>query len=105
MLIRSNMLPKNQNAGCSDETPLRTVHQRPPKKMAPSNRPANNDSASNKTSFIGILLFLPDGFVFIRHPVPRIEAADREPGHQQRERPGVLSWIVPVQPHTERCAQ
>src|SRR5271167_5250320 len=98
MPIRSNRLPKNQNAGSSDDTALRTVHQRPPKKMAPSNTPTDNASASNKTSFIGILLFLPNGFVFIRYPMPRIEAADREPRHQQRQRPGMRSRIVPVQP-------
>src|SRR5665647_2881768 len=92
MLIRSNRLPKNQNAGCSDETPLRTVHQRPPKKMAPSNMPANNASASSKTSFIAILPFVSHGFVFFRYPVPRIEAADREPSHQQRQRPGTVSY-------------
>src|SRR5664280_1973553 len=59
MLIRSSRLPKNQSAGCLDETPLRTVHQRPPKKIAPSKRPATNASARVSNSFIVILLFVP----------------------------------------------
>ena len=51
MLIRSSRLPKNQSAGRLDETPLRTVHQRPPKKIAPSNTPATNAS-TRRQSFI-----------------------------------------------------
>ena len=38
--VRSRRLPKNQTAGCWDETPLRTVHQSPPKKIVPSTTPA-----------------------------------------------------------------
>src|SRR5664279_5517287 len=98
MLIRSNRLPKNQNAGRSDATPRRTVHQRPPKNMTPSNRPADNASASSKPSFIAILPFVLHGLVFFRDPVPGVEAADREPGHQQRQGPGMCPRIVPVQP-------
>ena len=36
MPVRSSRLPKNHSAGCVDAIPLRTVHQSPPKKMAPS---------------------------------------------------------------------
>jgi hypothetical protein len=37
--------------------------------------------------------------------MPRVETADREPGHQQRQRPGMRAGMVFVQPETERCAQ
>jgi hypothetical protein len=40
MLVRSSRLPRNQSAGRFDERPLRTVHQRPPKKNTPSKTPA-----------------------------------------------------------------
>src|SRR5664280_3253551 len=102
MLIRSSRLPKNQSAGCLDETPLRTVHQRPPKKIAPSKRPATNASARVSNSFIVILLFVPHCLVFLGDPMPRIQTADREPGHQQRQRPGMLARMVFVQPDTKR---
>src|ERR1039458_2417641 len=105
MLIRSSMLPKNQSAGRWDETPLITVHQRPPKKNAPSNRPAANAGARNKNSFIVILLFVPHLFLFLGHPMPRIETTDCEAGHQQRQRPGMLARIMLVQPDTERRAE
>src|SRR5665811_2522485 len=105
MLIRSSRLPKNQSAGCLDEAPLRTVNQRPPKKIAPSNIPAANASARDKNSFIVILLFVPHLLVFLGHPMPRVQTADREPGHQQRQRPGMLARIMLVQPDTERRAE
>src|SRR5664280_640362 len=105
MLIRSSRLPKNQSAGCLDETPLRTVHQRPPKKIAPSKPPATPASPSVRVSFIVILLSVPHGLVLLGDPIPRIQAADRQSGHQQRQCPGVLAWMVFVQPDTERCAE
>src|SRR5579864_3539395 len=104
-LIRSSMLVKNHSAGRGDETPLITVHQRPPKKNAPSNRPAANAGARTKTSFIVILLFVPNLLVFLGHPVPRIQTTDGKPGHQQRQRPGVRARVMLVQPDTERCAE
>ena len=55
MLIRSNKLPKNQNAGCSDETPLRTVHQRPPKKMTPLARLKIFSSSAEAAFFLKIV--------------------------------------------------
>src|ERR1035441_3367211 len=105
MLIRSSRLPKNQSAGWLDEAPLRTVNQRPPKKIAPSNTPAASAGARNNNSFIVILLFVPYLLVFFGHPMPRIQTADREPGHQQRQRPGMLARITLVQPDTERRAE
>src|SRR5579864_3869455 len=104
-LIRSSMLVKNHSAGRGDETPLITVHQRPPKKNAPSNRPAANGGARTNTSFIVILLFVPNLLVFLGHPVPRIQTADREPGHQQRQCPGVRARIMLVEPDAERRAE
>src|ERR1019366_5449194 len=102
MLIRSSMLPKNHSAGRGDETPLTTVHQRPPKKNAPSNRPAAHAGARNKNSFIVILLFVPNLLVLLGHPMPRIKTSDGEPGHHQRQCPGMLARIILVQPDTER---
>src|SRR5664279_1235914 len=96
------MLPKNQSAGRSDETPLITVHQSPPKKNAPSNRPAAKAGARSKNSFIVILLFFANLFVFLGHPMPRIKTTDGEPGDHQRQRPGMLARIMLVQPDTER---
>src|SRR3990172_9573945 len=98
MLMRASALPKNQSAGRGDEAPLLTVHQSPPKKIAPRAAPATHASASISVSFTGIVLFLPHGTVFLGDPVPRIDTAEREPGHQQRQRPGVRSRMVFVQP-------
>src|ERR1035437_4589579 len=105
MLIRNSPLPRNHRAGCFDDRPLRTVHHRPPKKIAPSKKPTTPAKASISVSFIGILLFLPHGLVFLDDPVPRIQTADRETGHQQRQRPGMLARVVLVQPETERRAE
>jgi hypothetical protein len=80
----------------------RTVHQRPPKKTAPSPTPATHASARVNVSFIVILLFLPHRLVFLGDPVPRVQTADRESGHQQRQRPGMLARMVFVQPDAER---
>src|ERR1039458_10803844 len=46
MPIRASRLAKNQSAGCLDETPLRTVHQSPPKNTAPSPPPAAHASTN-----------------------------------------------------------
>src|ERR1035438_3069079 len=98
MLIRSNMLPRNQNAGDLEEMPLRTVHQRPPKKIAPSKSPAINASARNKTLFIVVLRFVVHGLVFLGNPVPRIQTADRQSDHQQRQCPWMFAWVMIIQP-------
>src|SRR5580704_6381959 len=105
MLIRSSRLPANQNAGNWDETPLRIVHQRPPKKIAPSAVPASQASARVRVSFMVAILFVIHCLVFLRNPMPRVEAAKREAAKQQRERPGVGSGMAPVQPDTERYAE
>src|ERR1039458_9558418 len=93
MPIRTSRLAKNQSAGCLDETPLRTVHQSPPKNTAPSPPPAAHASTNIRVSFIVILLFLPHGFVFLGNPMPRIQTANHEPAHQQRQRPGMLCCL------------
>src|SRR5271156_6596704 len=105
MLIRSSRLPKNQSAGRWDERPFRTVHQRPPKKIAPSHAPAANASARDKKSFIVILLFVPNLLVFLGHPMPRIQTADDQADNQQHQSPGLGSGIALVQPETERRAE
>ena len=105
MPIRSSRLPKNQSAGCVDATPLRTVHQRPPKKIAPRAPPASPASASVNVSFIVILLLLPHRLVFLGHPMPRIQTAEGETGHQQRQRPGPCARMASVQPEAERRAE
>src|SRR5579864_5447688 len=99
------MLVKNHSAGRGDETPLITVHQRPPKKNAPSNRPAANAGARTTISFIVILLRVPNLLVFLGHPVPGIQTADCEPGHQQSQRPAVPARIMLVEPDTERSPE
>src|ERR1035438_1388786 len=86
MVMRSSRLPRNHSAGCLEDTPLRTVHQRPPKKIAPSTPPASHASTSVEASFIVVVLpFLPHRPVFLGDPVPRVEAAKQEAGHQQRQ--------------------
>src|SRR5271166_5127175 len=99
------MLVKNHSAGREDETPLTTVHQRPPKKNAPSKRPKANAGTRNKSSFIAFLLFVPNLLALLGHPMPRIQTPDGEPSHQQRQRPGMLAWIMLIQPDTERRPQ
>ena len=90
MLIRSSRLPRNQSAGCLDETPLRTVHQRPPKKIAPSKTPATNASTRVRVSFIVILLFVPHLPCLPWRPNARhSNSRSIKPGHQQRQRPGM----------------
>ena len=58
MLVRSSRLPRNQSAGCSDETPLL---DRPPK-AAEENRAeqsaGHQRQHQSQRSFIVILLFL-----------------------------------------------
>src|SRR6202451_84010 len=102
MLIRNNMLTKNQDAGCLDESPLRTVHKRPPKKIAPSTPPARNARANVRVSFIVSLLIVPHGLVFLGTPVPGVETAERKPGYQERKRPGMFSRMMLVQPDSQR---
>ena len=82
MLIRSTILQKNQSAGRWDDTPLITVHQRPPKKKAPRIRPPANGGANNRNSFIFIRLLVPDFLVFLRHPMPCIQTTDGKAGRQ-----------------------
>src|SRR5471030_901283 len=101
MLMRSSPLPRNQSAGCGDETPWRTVHHNPPKKIAPSKPPASPASVSVSVSFIAVLRFLPHRLVLLRHPIPRIQTADRETDDQQRQRPWVRARMMLVQPDTE----
>src|SRR5208283_4241734 len=97
----TSRLAKSQSAGCLDETPLRTVHQSPPKNTAPSPPPAAHASTSIRVSFIVILRFLPHRLVFLGHPIPRIQTADCEPGHQQCRRPAMPAGVVFVQPDSE----
>src|SRR5208282_6246176 len=105
MLIRSNRLTMNQTAGCSDETPFSTVHQRPPKKIAPSAAPAAPAKTRVKNSVIVILLFVPHGLVFLGDPMPCIQTADCQSGHQERQCPGMLAGMVFVQPDADRGAK
>src|ERR1035441_3515737 len=76
MLVRSNILPKNQSAGRVDAKPLRMVHHRPPKNIAPSKTPASRAGTRLKVSLIVVFLFLSHLLVFLVHPVPGIQAAD-----------------------------
>src|ERR1022692_3546612 len=105
MLVRSNILPKNQSAGRVDAKPLRMVHQRPPKNIAPSKTPASRAGTRLKVSLIVIFLLLSHLLVFLVHPVPGIEAADCQAGDQQHQRPGMSSRMAIVQPDTERRAE
>src|SRR5664280_3544144 len=105
MLILRSRLPTNQSAGCLDETALRTVHQRPPKKITPSTAPAVNASARVSVSFIVILLILPHRLLLLGDPMPGIQTADHEAGHQQRQRPRMGSRMASVQPDAEHCAE
>src|SRR5512135_1920667 len=99
------MLPRNQSAGCLDETLLRTVHQRPPKNSAPSKTPVTKASARTTLSFIMILLVPLHLLVLLIHPMPGIHTPDDQPDDQQRQRPGMPSWMAIVQPNAERRAE
>src|ERR1035438_2630533 len=105
MAVRSNTLHRNQSAGCLDDTPLRTVHQRPPKNIAPTKTPVSRDSARRTISFVMILLFLLHLLVFLPHPMPGIRAADDQARNQQSQRPGMFSRMAIVEPDTERRAE
>src|SRR5476649_831450 len=105
MLIRKTRLANTHSAGLGDETTLRTVHSRPPKKIAPSASPAAPAGISGCRSFAVIGLVLPNRLVFVGYPVPSVQAAERQPGHQQRERPGVSAGMVLVQPRPESRAE
>src|ERR1035441_9301808 len=84
MLVRSKRLPKNQSAGCSDEKPLRTVHHRPPKNIAPSKAPVTSASTRLKPSLIMILLLICAHFlVFLIHPMPGIQTSNGQADDQQ----------------------
>src|SRR5476649_1843185 len=98
MPMRSTILPKNQSATCLDEAIWRTVHQRPPKKIAPIPKPAIHASNNVSVSLMVIFLFFAHGFFFLGDPMPRIEATDHESCHQERQCPGMLARIVFVQP-------
>jgi hypothetical protein len=78
MLILIIRLQKNQSAGHLDDNPWRTVHQSPPKNMAPSNMPA----AKAKKSFIAVTLVVLNCASFLGHPMPSIETADHEACYQ-----------------------
>src|ERR1700733_5967041 len=105
MPVRSNRLPKNSIAGCLDDIPLRTVHQRPPKNIAPSETPATSANTRTKASYIVVLLFVSHLLVFLAHPMPGIQTADDQTDYQQRQRPGNLSRMTIVQPDTERGSE
>src|ERR1035438_5174871 len=104
-MVRSNRLQRNQSAGCWDEEPLRTVHQRPPKNITPSKTPVTVANTRLKASVIIILLFLPHLLVFLVHPMPGIQTADGQANDQQHQRPGMVSWMAIVEPDTERRAE
>src|SRR5581483_7924027 len=99
------MLPRNHSAGRLEETPLRTVHQRPPKKMAPSKNPAAKATAGIRNSFIVALRFVLHCFCFLRDPIPSVQTSDRQPDHQERQGPRMFAWMVFIQPDAERRAE
>src|SRR5689334_22380645 len=98
MLVRTNWLPTNQSAGWLDERPLRTVHHRPPKKIAPSRTPTTNGRIRVKASFMVFLRFLAHCLVFLGDPMPGIHTTDDQADDQQCQRPGMVSWMMFVQP-------
>jgi hypothetical protein len=61
---------------------------------AGANTPAANAGARNKNSFIVILQFVPHLVVFLGYPMPRIQTADCEPSHQQRQRPSTGFYFI-----------
>src|SRR5580698_8064866 len=103
MLIRSSRLPKNQSAGCFDETHCRTVHHSPPKRIVPITPPATQDRNNVRVSFILVLLPFANGLVFAGNPMPRVQTSDGEPANQECQRPAMFAGVVLVQPKTESC--
>src|ERR1035441_8983079 len=103
--VRATRLQRNQSAGWFEETTFRTVHQRPPKNIAPSEIPISRASTRLNVLVMAILLFLQHLFVFLVHPMPGIEAADCEADNQQRQRPGMTAGMMAVQPDTQTCAR
>jgi len=83
MTVRAIMLQKIHNAGCGETVALPTVHQRPPKKKAPSSKPERRDRDKYRIrirdrefgSVIGgVRLIVVHGLVFRRNPMPSIQA-------------------------------
>src|ERR1700690_3327663 len=99
------MLPRNQSAAFFAATPFRTAPQRPPKKIVPSKMPATSASARIKKLFIAILRFVAHGFFFLGDPMPRVQAANRQPDYKQRQRPRMFARMMIVQPDAERRAE
>src|ERR1035437_915298 len=105
MLIRNSPLPRNQSAGRGEETPRRTVHQRPPKKSAPSKTPDVHARTNISGSFIAVLLFIAHGLFLLSHPIPRIHTTERQADDHQRQCPCMLARMMLVQPEAECGAE
>src|ERR1700679_2971885 len=73
--------------------------------MIPSNAPASSNRVIAGSSVMLILRCLMHLLLFLCHPMPRIEAADGQSDNQQGERPGMYSWMMPVQPKAKHCAE
>src|ERR1035437_5820200 len=101
MPMRTIRLTKTNSPGRCEETHLLTVHHRPPKKSTPSPIPAIPAKMILMVSFMVILPFITNGFVFLVHPMPGVKATNYESGNQQGQGPGSTSGIVSIQPETE----
>ena len=106
MLIRRSRLPRNQSAGWEDRTPLRTVHQSPPKKMSPSIPPPSPANATIEWFIHGDLPLLAAWPCLPWRPNAR--HSNSRPRARPRgapKRPGMRARIMLVQPHARRRAE
>src|SRR5580658_8407814 len=104
MAILSKRLLENQTAGRLAEMPLRMVHHRPPKKIAPSRMPTSSATMIADSSLIFFLRFIMHSLILLNQPMPRIRTADDQPNHQQHQRPGMGSRMAPVPPQADHRA-
>src|SRR5664279_3392287 len=52
-----------------------------------------------------ILLIFAHFFIFLRHPMPGIQTADKQTNDQQHQCPGIASWMVFINPDTKCSAE
>lgn len=75
---RTAKLSTNVRTGLVFAPAFETVRHNPSKNKAPAPTPANKETISSNVLIMVIilLLFSTNGFVFTRHPVPCIQAAN-----------------------------
>src|SRR5690606_12055310 len=108
---RIRKLPPTSRAGRRAVGMPRTVHHRAAKYRSPSSRPPAAASRIRTVDTSPMLVLLPFPVVaLIRpllegHPVPRVPAADEEPGRHEHQGPGEPAGPARVDPEAGRDAE